>query len=420
MRKLSVTRTQWAVGNGFFHSGVVSSGDHDLTYVFDCGALQRNQVALRRELLEFRARTERIDVVFISHFDFDHVGSIGDLAHGMNVRRFVIPMTTAAERVLGFVRQLRRNSLAGLTGPRLDFHLRLLAMPVDTLDALRDPDADDPEDGVLVVTPVDDDDLAAAADGVDVVPAGAIRPADVGGAAEGALQVTAGPGSLQIACGGEHVWEWRFSTSKEAQRAAPRFLRELIRTGLITSAAELEDPTVLDRLIREERAGLTACYDTAIHAVGRSYSRNMTSLMLYSGPPSGARTMTYRTRAPFDERPEITAWTPGPAWLGLGDADLRSIARRAHVNAVFHDQKRYVGTFAPSHHGSRRDWHVDLMNGLEYRTKMPVFVLAASGAYGHPHASVVRDINARGGMAVEVNTAQRSRWTEALRVFVAP
>lgn len=73
--------------------------------------------------------------------------------------------------------------------------------------------------------------------------------------------------------------------------------------------------------------------------IGTTFTWNLTSLMLYSGPPVGAAHRAYRMRNVTVERAEIGAWNPRPGWLGLGDADLRTKKRVDEVNTVFKSRK---------------------------------------------------------------------------------
>ena len=112
--KMRVSRTQWAVGHGFFHSGLIESGGKPVTYVYDCGATLANSNNLDREIDEFicqlrscwkncrcplcyplrypqwyrqrynwrcsRRYSSLVDIMYISHFDYDHVSGIPKLA----------------------------------------------------------------------------------------------------------------------------------------------------------------------------------------------------------------------------------------------------------------------------------------------------------------------------------------------------
>jgi hypothetical protein len=248
-----------------------------------------------------------------------------------------------------------------------------------------------------------------------------ISPNELGGSLDNAtLSLDSGSsGQLRVEADGDPVWEWRHHIAREAQAAVDPFVEELIRRGLIRQGADLQDPKVRASLIRTHRDELAASYKAAIRSVGASLTRNATSLMLYSGPPVGTRYRSYRTRPRAIERAEVGAWGPHPGWLALGDADLRAKRRIDEVEAAFHNRKPYVGTFAPSHHGSHLDWSPVLTAGFHENGYQPTYVFGASGHYGHPRGEVLLDINEAGGTAVIVGLAESSRWTESLCVYVS-
>lgn len=158
MYKLNVSRTQWAVGNGFFHSGSVGSGGNELSYVYDCGALSKteNQNALAREINEYTNRTTEIDVCFISHFDYDHVSGIERLADSASIKQFVIPYTPSSERLFAVARQIRSGILEDpLSIEGLETYLSLITDPELELTRLVGNDTNQDNEAVVVVGPVD-------------------------------------------------------------------------------------------------------------------------------------------------------------------------------------------------------------------------------------------------------------------------
>lgn len=428
MHKLNISRTQWAVGNGFFHSGSIGSDANTLTYVYDCGALNRkkNQAALDREINEFSRRGERIDVCFISHFDYDHVSGIARLANSTPITQFVIPLLPTSQRLFAFARQLSQ----GLFDPSQNdedagMYRALIADPVSTLRELAETDPE--RDDVRVVTvepdgegPSDDgtggDDTAVNSYTYPVPDT--LNPRGVGSAERGSLQLVREKDKFTIS-GSNKVWEWKYAVASQMRPGKTEFIDSLIRQGLIASAADLDDASVVRNLILQHPAGLTHAYRDAIAKIGNSFTRNLTSLMLYSGPPLGSLYFAYRSRSNVVERAEIGAWSPRPGWLALGDADIRSKARLNDVNATWALYKPHVSTFSPSHHGSQRDWHTDLARGFSAGGDYaPTFVFSASGNWGHPAHKVLLEINELGGTTVIVSLDKRSRWTESITAYV--
>ncbi|MDQ1082262.1 MULTISPECIES: hypothetical protein [Microbacterium] len=415
--KLNVSRTQWAVGNGFFHSGRIESSASAVDYVYDCGALDRapNQASLQREVGVSAERTQHIRLLFLSHFDFDHVSGLPSLIAGATVDRFFIPMVPAVERLLTFA----ANLTLGLTEAPPDvqgFYEELIINPPGALTSLTQGQAEPAS--VVVIGPTTSADIPLNR-GVTEAPEGLTRDEVAGAQLDANLILDVEPARITASTDGEVVWEWVTFVAQQALDASPAFVSALIRAKLITDARDLDQPAQVNDLVRNHRELLTDAYEEAMRTVGSSFNKNLTSMMLYSGPPPNSRSRVYRARANPAERAEIGAWGPRPGWLGLGDADLRSKARVNEVNTAFHSRKPLVGTFAPSHHGARDDWKIELLQGFDPDpTRLPTHVFGASGAYGHPHDEVIRGINEAGATTVVVGLRESSRWTEALSVYV--
>lgn len=429
VRVLAVERTQWAVGNGFFHSGSVSTLGSvpisQVNYVYDCGALGRNQVALRREVEEYGRRirasgTHLVDYVFISHFDFDHVSGLHLLAQEIKIGKFIIPMIPARDRIMSLARQLSDDSLIVDNSAASEFYLGLIRDPISALNSLGNEIQIDEIEPVMP----DETNEPLLDDETQVDTPELIATFELRSAIEDAIDGGHSKDAHYAQINEEIVWEWRHYVTKVAGDAADDFARELITCGAISHEDDLSDQNIISDLVMNQRAVLVAAYDAVVRnsVQKKSNIRNFISLMLYSGPPEKTKIRTYRRRSRTFERAEIGAWNPLPGWLGLGDADLRSQSRVADVNRQFRKQKPYVGTFAPSHHGSHRDWNEILMNGFCPRdTFLPTTVFGASATqWKHPHNKVIMDIHEMGGTTVIVGVQEKSRWTESLKVFVKP
>ena len=246
-------------------------------------------------------------------------------------------------------------------------------------------------------------------------------PRDVGAAIQTSPTLGQAGQTTPAQCNEDVVWIWACFVNRSVADFASYFAAQLQSRGLIRDTASLTQADVLATLVLKEKEALVESYRATVNQVGKSFTLNLTSLMLYSGPRPDAGIRTYRSRDSEKERMEIGAWNPHPGWLGCGDADFRSRKRRSEFNRVFASLKRQVGTFAPSHHGSRHDWRPSLLTGFGPTGKsIPVCVFGAAGAYQHPAHQVLLDIQAVGGMTVIVSGAERSRWTERLTAFIVP
>lgn len=422
VRDLSIERTQWAVGNGFFHSGTISHNHRTIRYIYDCGALKRNrnQDSLRREVREFsdRLNKEKIDVMFISHFDFDHVSGIPQLTRSADIKRFVIPLTDPVSQLFNLAKQSTQGTIGPDTDPELlDPYINLIVDPVSTLSDL----AEINPEAITSVPPSEIGDQENQEDqGAERAPNG-IDGRDLSSRTVGVLKFGEPDASgVKIMVGGEEVWQFHYFCVDAMDGLEDAFANQLIADKLITYRSELSDQNKLRKLIANHWSDIAKSYLSLVkRMVGTSFDRNITSLMLYSGPPLESRIQTYRSKSTAIERAQIGAWSTRPGWIGLGDVDLRSTARLNFVNNSFKSRKPYTGTFAPSHHGSHLDWDRTLSDGFaDMSEHAPTYVFGASGAYNHPSHSVLLDINELGGTTVIVGLESSSRWTERLKMSI--
>ncbi|WP_143755647.1 MBL fold metallo-hydrolase [Sanguibacter keddieii] len=408
------------MGNGFFHSGIIDTDESQSVYVYDCGSINRpaNRAALTREIGEFGKqldlRDAGVDIMFISHFDEDHVSGIPELTQRVRVTKFVLPMIPGPDRLLLYSRSLLDRTPGRPIG---SFYGSFITDPDAALRALG-------ATGVFFIPPTQPQ-------GGDEGDAGEplheerkpIRDIDSDqGNTTAHVDLEISTKLATISRDGDVVWEWRYAQSQQSTSVMKDFAGELVKAGAIAREVDLHDSREIARLVQTRPADLADAYRLAIRKVGRSFTRNLSSLMLYSGPPVAGwcSTLTRRSTAcpPFED---VFVSGDRPGFLGLGDANLRSKARRAHVNAVFKERKKRVGTFAPAHHGSHLDWNVSLLDGLGggsgYR---PTLVFSASGAYDHPHLKVLLEANEAGATTKVVGVEEPSRLTESFAIFYQP
>lgn len=90
-----VERTFWPVGHGGFFTEQLLHGDNPTTVVYDCGTKKAAKICEKQINAFINQRFHRkpaiIDLLFITHFDEDHVKCIAYLANMANIRNIVIP-----------------------------------------------------------------------------------------------------------------------------------------------------------------------------------------------------------------------------------------------------------------------------------------------------------------------------------------
>ena len=101
---MEVTRTQYPIGQGCFHAGHVrwheaSRLQEDFHYVYDCGSGDGSP-ALEDAIVSWRNQASRIDALFVSHLDADHVNGIDRLLGSVTVGTVYLPYVDAAAQVV--------------------------------------------------------------------------------------------------------------------------------------------------------------------------------------------------------------------------------------------------------------------------------------------------------------------------------
>lgn len=397
------TATNHSVGQGLMCSGEVSdeSGSSLLTYVYDCGSLEANRGAvLRRESDASVGLRREIDVMYISHFDEDHVNGVEILASRRPIKKFVIPATSLAERVIRFGARFSRSA----TQPT----------PLDIQLAL------DPVQGLAEVSP-----------GSEVVSVSETSSPILGDvddlSVDGEISSSA-PDSMGVARvfgGATPVWMLKPWAVPSVVDSSARFLDEL---GFDDESELYED---IPRLLgcASGRDTVRRAYIEALKDVRRSDVLNFTSLCLYVGPSIDPRN-TYRTRrVPTDtlsvrgapvyleraERADVGAWRLRPGWIGTGDALLRERGRSRQFAEEYENVGHLVGEMTLPHHGSKRNFSERIM--LDQSSSI-VLVSSAGivNKYGHPSPQVLARVAAAGGHVVSVNERSESRFTQVRHV----
>lgn len=307
------TRTQWSVGQGFFHSGEVETLGTSVLYVFDCGSFDGD--ALDREIDEFlnRHRDQQIDMLFVSHFHYDHVSGLPRLLREASVKAVIIPVIEPIERLAVLGATISEDALeswavdfaADPEGALRDLNPEIEVIGIETSE--EDPsDTDDPLE-------TDDDVIPEVEIGVE----GAEdldEPSDV--------QVKAGETSTVQGSSstGDTVplWIWKAYTTKFARQRHVALLHELaLQPGLSAAAiqAAMKNASSFRRFVQAHHAEISAAFAKTFSDV------NLSSLLVYSGPASERKYQGrgFRTRSRHFEGKEIGAWDILPGWFGVGD-----------------------------------------------------------------------------------------------------
>ncbi|MEI8701880.1 hypothetical protein [Mesorhizobium sp. ISC15] len=403
------SRYQHAVGQGFFHTAVLHGDDElRLSYVYDCGAMERYATERKREIRKYLQRVgarSSLDLLFMSHVHADHLNGLEQLlddTRGLDVDTVVLPLVNVADRLIAFARTVAEDRASAESRFYRDFVID----PGDALERFRprriiyveqgNRDDGAPDGAERPLDPPDGPKVSGEGRGRRdpawrLVGRGSVRPfigPQRAGAGNSALRLVI-PDTLAIMLSAAKG-EWLLAPFVDPTVAAHRkqFLRELAKqchVSLSKIGAWLEVSDNVEKLVTTNLDQLAAAYGALVGNL------NITSLCLYSGPARGSS--LYLTRHHEGEFGCVSHCTgpQGPiGWLATGDAALKEKRRRADFAIHYGELMKEVVTLTLPHHGSDGNFDIDLLGKVG-----PRICIAAADRYStwkHPGAHTVQAV----------------------------
>lgn len=415
-------RTQYAVGQGFFHAGELREEENvHLRYVVDCGATVDTFNELFGCIRRFRhtlSEEDQLDVLFITHAHFDHLSGVAALVNGLKVETVVLPLINVVDRLYAFAHAHATN--AGATGSDGGFFEAFIADPIAAVAELGPrrillveggsdggaPFSKGPDDGDRGPEGLPDGDNEPPFR-TKLIGRGKVRSSDAGAMVNGA-QVLIIPQTLALMpSAATHLWLLAPYVDPAIAALRSTFIAALARQkGIKEPALEqhLKDPNFVLALLTTERAKLVAAYSSVTKDL------NITSLCVYSGP-SPDSPMNGRYRSQFGSWPVSGYEEQKVAWLGTGDAALSDNVRYTNFSSHYGRLLHEVLTLTLPHHGSAVGFHPKLTTDINPH----FYVAAASLKYGtHPGTEVIQAVASSGRFLSVVNANLASEIVEKI------
>ena len=419
---MRVTRTQYPVGQGGFHAGCLEWTGQDgqsrtFRYIYDCGSAEGVD-ALQDPIMEFASQGKRVDALFVSCLDRDHVNGIDRLFELGNIEVgtvFVSHIGTGAT-IAGLLAAKFDGTLSGALvearlRPDLWFGRKGVRQVVRVLAA---QGGEAPGDGAAGIPP--DDEKPDAANFV----------LDAGAGIEGPFRSPAAsttidsgtvisPAAIPVDIDWDlvpHVDPLPTGARLDEFERDVRYVMELGDRQRITPNRLLEALKCPSRIADLKRCYRFLCY-------GRGATRhNRASMSLYSGPAADRGSgWDYLATAPRAH----AAWAAlilkdcgrsRAGWLGTGDSELADARIRREWKNTYRPYRDLVFTFLLPHHGFDRK----LDAGLLDFTAAPVFVASArDGSDMHSGANVDRTLDQGNRILHRVTEIPESVFSEELR-----
>lgn len=457
-----VTRTQWAIGQGGFQTGIIDfyvNGTHGrYIYAYDCGT-ENSQKLIKNTIRQFDQQATilqtstqptssqstiatglhggltnlilnnevnsptktKIDTLYISHFDLDHIKGIPALCDGREVTECIIPTTTVHERFLCLASNLFRTDKNGSTDTITDERIHEISEWIWTF-------YEQPELALKLMinkhikvreSPyAEGNDQRTTHQNKNETP----EEREIYSETTQITSATRTPvGTIktqsdrtQIHAATSHntsipIWELRSHTLHDMilSKVAKQFISNLIERELITQGEDITHPNAFKEFYMsstlEKLKQIGKCLKETIdhfkkqHKIARITSNttvpNAFSLMLYSGTPSKLSIMNVQTKSIHAQSTTLEIHNR-TGWLNCSDAPIvrhdESLPTFIHL---YSDIFAQITTFLPPHHGSDNDWSRDLLSTLSMSIPphMPKVVIPAhSHRHSHPGIDLIR------------------------------
>ena len=402
-----------SVGQGLMSSGMlkicqesIQRSAHLLTTVFDCGTVTGNADQREERIcieLDLLARsTDRVDVLYISHFDEDHVNGLPLLLQFFKPTKIIIPAVTAAERLMRIVSTRSSDELLQMS----EVTWKLVLDPVGHLNEMTGGESE-----VILLEPG----MVERVGSSDF-----LEPPDT--SSDGTPLVTL-PTRNNFGQGvvwspkGEAVWILRPWVQPPLRSRTKAFVKALGYPDEDTFNRDLPD---LLANIERERARIKEAYENVVPR--KTDLLNFTSLCLYSGPPpslefdadSECQHCDFWVSLFFggcwidESRSSVRVCPDKPGWICTGDATLKPRRSFEQFKTAFKDVFGMTGQVTLPHHGSSNNTRSEMVEALPEET----IWIASSGStnsYGHPSQDILQMLTTAGRQLVVVNESTRSR-----------
>lgn len=452
------TRIQHGVGQGSFHSASVifeaSNTKHRFDYIYDCGALANWQKtselkhSVSRIWLEPREGSARpvLDMLILSHFDWDHMNGAQDLIARFEVDRIILPYLGPQELAIilasqagsiadGTVEQLHRIATGGgtLWGSPITMVQRGPRRPRPEIPESPEDPSPSPEDFFRT-----SDEIAETPKRVTVVPdnQGAVLDRVLSDEEDLLAKAPLGSGFCN--------WKIRFWNRGMDKELGELILDTLGRVGFPVAA--LTDKVngsrnIITWLNVRHRKGrpkkgsggkkattpssnrdlAVAAYRSAIEQhkpswLGETEGKNLSnflSLGIYSGPNFQFDKTGFRYGYLYGDLPYpyphirlfSNDWGTLTGWIGTGDAPLGEPTVWDDFKFHYQNELPLTQTVLVPHHGAAPKKGPRFYNpGLNHKGGLnSVISYGTENTYGHPQPSVLSQIMYADGTLVLVN-----------------
>ncbi|MGP1620218.1 MAG: hypothetical protein ACTTIL_05585 [Bacteroidia bacterium] len=368
------------VGQGAFYSERHIC--HNINIVYDCGTTNPSSPAKQRIVGQSFNKEEVINILFISHFDKDHISLIDTLKNTVQkIERVVMPLLHYEEKIFlsNIYKSLGQSRLATLVSKPSEFFGR--------------------ETQIITVRPGSEERIVER------------EPVNVSEIDETTQKISSG---TPLTINGLYDWVY-IPFNHEYKDRNEEFLRKLHEKGIDVSRLKGDPEYALDPMVKKK---IKTIYR------GISGGINQNSMFLYSGPLKYG--IHYRRGRYWRCQRFYRSWFLlckyfGPeyfdpeyfdpervACLYTGDGDLNKV----NVRTIYGQYWGLIGTIQIPHHGSLPSFNANVLDDEHFLCPISV----GKNSYGHPSQKVISDILSHISYPILVTEDVGSAFVEIIRV----
>ena len=382
---IKMQRTFYPVGQGGFYSESFKAENNNFNVVYDCGSISRG---VDKVISNSFDKNEDIDILFISHFDSDHVNKINILKNSVGkIKTVIMPLLSEEDKdflplVYKWLGSEYKNSLDILNNPKEFFGSETKIIWVREVVESRDEESNQ-----------EIRDVAEIEDGAEIK----------------------GGENINFSLEGRKFWIYKPYNYKNKIRHK-ELLKKFRENNILIN--DLKDIEYIFNHIKEIRK----CYKEVEGSI------NQNSLVLYSNlieyKDSTACIYIY-IREDY--------WKFHPFWrycFSKNQFNLGCIyTGDVHLKTIVDDFKnkikrcKYylpVNTIQVPHHGSKNGFDIDFFNDFSEGRRRIISPISfgLSNPYGHPSSMVIKQLTSECHLPVYVTNDKRDSFTQVFKFRV--
>ena len=372
-----IERIFYPIGQGAFYS----EKHNNFNIVYDCGNWKNTKLADKVVKQAF-LKDEVIDILFISHFDYDHINKISTLKEHTRIKKVIMPLLHNDEKILliNFYRALNFQILTLIENPQEFFGEETQIITIEASENNENPISDN-------IEPIDLDNLINTR-----IKSGSILRKRF------------------------DTYEWVFIPFNYEYKNRNNKLENLLSKNGFDVDKLKTDPTYTINKVISKRKKLKDIYTK----VGGNINQN--SMLLYSGinhlhedceQETFSFDYVYRYYTCDDEFHHIR-WHRMKeegcrvSCIYTGDTDLNIV----NIKSIYQNFWQSVGTIQIPHHGDIKSFDKSILDDRYYWCPISV---GEKNTYGHPSSTLISQIISQDSCPILVTENLSSGFIEHIK-----